>query len=193
MEYRVRCRDPTNNRFCNPSICNNGSHNHPFQELINKLQNNPVESDWQHFPVVAQYIKKLVSHLVTQLIKRNNKYDLYLKFGKTWKVSLVGHLWPDKLFKINKALAQEDLRGEHSRLVCRWVSNNITVSTDPIFLKDQFNLENERANNLAQLAKSKQNTSTTVCPPSAIDFLFHQLKLSIRKCFCHGRTNCPHL
>ena len=29
-EYRVRCKDPTNNRFCNPWICNKDSHNHPF-------------------------------------------------------------------------------------------------------------------------------------------------------------------
>ena len=127
-------------------------------------------SDWQVFPVVAQYIKKAVSHLVTHLMKKTNKYDLYLKFGKAWKVSLVGHLWPDELFKINKVLAQEDLSVEHSRLVCRWVSKNLTVSTNPKYLKYQFNFENERANKVAQLAKSKQNTSKTACLPSAIDF-----------------------
>ena len=65
-EYIVRCLDPKNNRFCNPRFCNKDSHNHPFEELIINIKNKPFASDWQQFPVVAQYIKKLVSHLVTQ-------------------------------------------------------------------------------------------------------------------------------
>ena len=144
-EYRVKCLDQETKRFCNPWVCNKNSHNHPLEELMKNILNKPFPSDWQQFPVVAQYTKKLVSHLVTQLIKRNNKYDLYLKFGKRWKVSLVGHLWPDELLTLNKRLAQEDLCVQQSRQVCVWVKKNLTVSTDPDFLKDQFNLEYERA------------------------------------------------
>ena len=95
----------------------------------------------------------------------------------------MGHLWPDELFKINKVLAQEDLSVEHSRLVCRWVSKNLTVSTNPNYLKYQFNFENERANRVADLAKSKLNSSKTVCLPSAIDFFVPPTDLDHREIF----------
>ena len=59
-EYRVKCLDQETKRFCNPWVCNKNSHNHPLEELMNNILNKPFPSDWQQFPVVAQYTKKLV-------------------------------------------------------------------------------------------------------------------------------------
>ena len=80
-------------------------------------------------------------------------------------------------------LAQENLCVQHSCQVCIWVKKNLTVSTDPNFLKDQFNLEYERANKVADLAKSKQNTSKVVFLPSAINFFVQPTEDEHRQVF----------
>ena len=121
-------------------------------------------------PLVSVYIKKLASTLVTQLIKEKNKFDLYLRFGSKWQVSLVGHMWPEDLFKINTILAHANFAQEHSLRVCKWIDKNLTVSKDPEFLRTSFNQDHVRAQTVADLANSKQNTSKIIFLPSAICF-----------------------
>ena len=57
--------------------------------------------------------------------------------------------------------------------MCIWVKKNLTVSTDPNFLKDQFNLEYERANKVADIAKSKPYHMAIACSDSEIAVLFY--------------------
>ena len=185
--------DTTNSRFCNPWLCNKGSHNTPLEELNILLQNNPIESVWQHLPLVALYVKKLASILVTQLIKENNKYDLYLRFGKKWQVSLVGHMWPEDLVTINTILAKEDFAQQHSIEICKWMEKNLTVSTDPDFMKINFDYDYVRAKATANLAKSKQTTSKTLFLPSAICFAVQPIGHKLREAMQPWKNNAVRL
>ena len=169
-EFKVRCMNSTTNRFCHPWKCSNNPHKHPLLKLKENLKHQQIESELHHTSIVARYTRKLVSNLVKKLFEGTYKYDLYLRFGKGWKVSLVGHVWPKSLVPLNTVLTQEEINEAHLKIVVKHLEKNITVSTDVNILKSEFGFESERAMNLAGVARCCQKSLSSQFLPSAITF-----------------------
>ena len=123
------------------------SHDFDCKDINNKFVGTYVSSIHQKFISFARCIVEAPS---SGLYSQN--YHLMLVFDKNGVASIIGCLWPEALDDINMDIAEHGGDITKKRELIDFVEKNISSTSDERLLRSSFNLSEEEAKVLSELA-----------------------------------------